>query len=277
MNENQGQLMPDLCNLPGPRPFQKRKNSQMKDNLQTPENLAANSREQMRRKKEMEQENKRTMRGENVEDIVSKTAEILSGGKTFGGWTDNTSNTVKENYLRPSYSQMKRGLRQSKNSGPKNSKTDRLATALKNLSDPVSGPINSKPPLTKIGPDSSRPSPQYSKIRREDIDIEWVRNELYENDELYGILPEELHYIDNLTEEELLEFLPLVGMAARWAGKKVLGGAINMGKKWIKNKVAGAAGRVAGAAGRVAGVAGKVANVANALGGGGDEAAPTGG
>ena len=75
----------------------------MENQVQNPKFKAANAREQARRKSEMEQETKRTTRGENVDDIVSKTMEILSGGKTFGGWTDNRDGRidVAENQEKP--------------------------------------------------------------------------------------------------------------------------------------------------------------------------------
>jgi hypothetical protein len=156
-----------------------------------------NTRQQM----EQEQENKRTLRGENVDDIVSKTADILSGGKTFGGWTDTT-----ENYLKPSPAQLKKAL------------------ARKNKS-------KSNVPLVKIGPDSSRPNPEYTKVQTESFS-------------------EDNDYTDGVTEEEILEVAPAVAaglrvglsLAKRFAaskagqelGRQALGAAEDIAKRKAK-------------------------------------------
>jgi len=242
MNERQGQLMPNISRPSGPRPF-KKKGTQMEKHLQDPKNLAANAREQMRRKKEMEQENKRTMRGESVEEIVAKTAEIISGGKVFGGWTDKTIKEGKHRssteFLKPSPAQLKSAIGKRKKA-----KEDTIVKRLRRMSD------NADVPLVKIGPDSSRENPQYSKIRYESIiaaRLEWIKNELRENHEYYNILSEDVQYIDNLTEEELVELFPLLPMAGMWLGKKLLGGAVKKGFKWLKGKAGGVAKKVGGA------------------------------
>ena len=61
MQEQQGRLEEPLSDLPGPRPFFKKKG----------------------KNKNMEEDNKK-----QIDDIVSKTAEALGTGKAFGGWTD---------------------------------------------------------------------------------------------------------------------------------------------------------------------------------------------
>jgi hypothetical protein len=143
-----------------------------------------------------------------INDIVSRTADILGTGKAFGGWSDDSA---KESLIKPFATQLQQAI--------------------------------------VIGSDHSYLKPQHTKVRRESItaeNLESVRVELQENYEYYGILPED---VDNLTEEELAEAFPLLGMAAgmaaKWAGKKILGSAIRKGKNWVKGKAMGAVGKVA--------------------------------
>jgi|ETNvirnome_6_100_1030635.scaffolds.fasta_scaffold40740_2 hypothetical protein len=207
----------------------------MENQVQNPKFKAANAREQARRKSEMERENKRTLRGENVEEIVAKTAEILSGGKTFGGWTDKTMKEDRSHTLKPSPDQLRKATTNKK------PKPDTLSNELRRLSDP-SDP--STEPLVKIGPDSSRKNPKYTRNINAGVehDFESLRNELKNNHEMFGILPEDVDTINDLTEEELLELAPLLGMAARWAVKKGVGA---LAKRFVRSKVAGAVGKVA--------------------------------
>ena len=119
----------------------------MENHIQNPKFKDANAREQARRKSKMEQENKRTMRGENVDDIIAKTAEILSGGKAFGGWTDNVMKEDRSRTLKPSPAQLRKATTNKK------PELDALSNELRNLSDPP------EKPLVKLGPDSSRKNP----------------------------------------------------------------------------------------------------------------------
>jgi hypothetical protein len=204
----------------------------MENHIQNPKFNSENAKEQSRRNDEMEQENKRTMRGENVDDIIAKTAEILSGGKAFGGWTDNVMKEDRSRTLKPSPAQLRNATTNKK------PKPDALSNELKNLSDPP------KRPLVKLGPDSSRNNTQFTRTISAGVehDFESLRNELKNNHEMFGILPEDVDTIDDLTEQELSEIAPLIGMAV---------GAL--AKRFVKKKVIGAVGKVAAHVGNAMG------------------------
>ena len=115
MKESQGQLMPNLTRLPGPRPFNnKKKEVKMEDNKDT------------------------------IDDIVARTANIIQSGKAFGGWTDNNKNTVKEDrsnlVLKPSAEQLRTAVKKSNLVGGSKlvgTSHKKLTNQLKKLSDGV--------------------------------------------------------------------------------------------------------------------------------------------
>jgi len=119
MNENQGQLMPNLSRPPGPRPF-KKKGTQMEDN------------------------------SKEINDIVSKTANVIGCGKKFGGWTDNSTN---EAFLR----KVTIKIPAKANTKPKDKKKGSLVGRIIRGIFSAGEPTKKGDELVKIGPDSSRP------------------------------------------------------------------------------------------------------------------------
>ena len=182
MQEQQGNLMPQLSGLPGPQPF-KRGKSKMEDKKITSSNP-------------MHDDGKPDMGKPvtaSVDEIVAKTAEAIGAGKAFGGWTDKVDeekNTVKRGAT------IKVKLGKGKPAGSYKEKVsgsdlkaagdmfDRLRGKAKNEATDVSGTMArvraiakkqaqkaaKDTPLVKIGPDSTRKNPQYTKtIRPSDL------------------------------------------------------------------------------------------------------------
>lgn len=80
MQEQQGNLMPQLSGLPGPRPFNKGKNKMENENTSS-NPMQADGKPDMGKPVT-----------DSVDEIVAKAAAALGAGKAFGGWTD----TVEE-------------------------------------------------------------------------------------------------------------------------------------------------------------------------------------
>jgi hypothetical protein len=153
MKESQGQLMPNLSGLPGPRPFNnKKKEVKMEDNKDV------------------------------IDDIVAKTANVIQSGKAFGGWTDNTVKEGKSStkFIKPSAEQLRTAGSKSKQVGPPHSK---LTKQLKKWND-----SEGNEPHTKLGPDSSRPrsQQQYTKNINAGVEHKTTFNNLQE---LPALLP----------------------------------------------------------------------------------------
>ena len=81
MQEQQGNLMPQLSGLPGPRPFKKGKTKM--------ENQTHSHDSHDDGKPDMSKPTDAT-----VDEIVSRTAEAIGAGKAFGGWTDSVEENV---------------------------------------------------------------------------------------------------------------------------------------------------------------------------------------
>ena len=82
MQEQQGNLMPQLSGLPGPRPFKKGKTKM--------ENQTHSHDSHDDGKPDMSKPTDAT-----VDEIVSRTAEAIGAGKAFGGWTDKVDEEKK--------------------------------------------------------------------------------------------------------------------------------------------------------------------------------------
>ena len=76
MQEQQGNLMPQLSGLPGPRPFNKGKNKMENENKSS-NPMHADGKPDMSKPVT-----------DSVDEIVAKAAAALGAGKAFGGWTD---------------------------------------------------------------------------------------------------------------------------------------------------------------------------------------------
>ena len=183
MNEQQGNLMPQLSGLPGPKPF-KRGKTKMEDNKNTSSNP-------------IQDDGKPDMSKpvtDSVDDIVAKTAKALGAGKAFGGWTDDVEEQVKISKLtipvklgkgQPAYKEkvsrddakaaadMFDSLRgKSKKKPVKESNIAKQMARVKALAMKQAKKAAKDAPLVKIGPDSSRPThqQQYTKnIRPSDL------------------------------------------------------------------------------------------------------------
>jgi len=181
MNEQQGNLMPQLSGLPGPKPF-KRGKTKMEDNKNTSSNP-------------IQDDGKPDMSKpvtDSVDDIVAKTAKALGAGKAFGGWTDDVEEQAKISKLtipvklgkgQPAYKEkvsrddakaaadMFDRLR-GKKKPVKESNIAKQMARVKALAMKQAKKASKDAPLVKIGPDSSRPThqQQYTKnIRPSDL------------------------------------------------------------------------------------------------------------
>ena len=179
MQEQQGNLMPQLSGLPGPRPF-KRGKTKMEDNKNTSSNP-------------IQDDGKPDMSKpvtDSVDDIVAKTAKALGAGKAFGGWTDKVEEgatiskltiPVKLGKGRPAYKEkvsrddakaagdMFDRLRGKKKPVKENNISKTMAR-VKALAMKQANKAKDDAPLVKIGPDSTRKNPEYTKtIRPSDL------------------------------------------------------------------------------------------------------------
>tara|TARA_R110000824_G_scaffold60451_6_gene161586 strand:+ start:664 stop:1251 length:588 start_codon:yes stop_codon:yes gene_type:complete len=187
MQEQQGNLMPQLSGLPGPRPFKRGKTNM--------ENKATNG--NPIHKDGKPDWSKPT--DATVDEIVARTSEAIASGKAFGGWTDDVEEQVRQ------------GATIDRNNIEKmHKKVKGLAKAAMNRQ--AAANKKNDAPLVKIGPDSTRENPQYTKnIRPSDLKNEEV--------------------------QQLDEILPLLGMAAGGLIKKAAGAVL--GKVFKKSKNAG--------------------------------------
>lgn len=89
-----------------------------------------------------------------INDIVSRTANVIGCGKKFGGWTDNSTN---ESFLK---------IPAKANTKPKE-KGSMVGRIIKGMLS-AGKPTKKGDELVKIGPDSSRPEKerQYTKTRK---------------------------------------------------------------------------------------------------------------
>lgn len=82
MQEQQGNLMPQLSGLPGPRPFNKGKNKMENENTSS-NPMQADGKPDMGKPVT-----------DSVDEIVAKAAAALGAGKAFGGWTDKVEEGI---------------------------------------------------------------------------------------------------------------------------------------------------------------------------------------
>ena len=184
MNEQQGNLTPQLSGLPGPKPF-KRGKQKMEDNKITSSNP-------------IQDDGKPDMGKpvtDSVDDIVSKTAKALAQGKAFGGWTDKVEEheitegatiskltiPVKLGKGRPAYKEkVSRGDAKAaadmfdrlrgKKKPVKESNIAKQMARVRAIAKKQAQKAAKDTPLVKIGPDSTRKNPQYTKtIRPSDL------------------------------------------------------------------------------------------------------------
>ena len=122
--------MLNLSRTPGSRPF-KKKGTQMEDN------------------------------SKEINDIVSRTANVIGCGKKFGGWTDNSTN---ESFLRKVTIKIPAKANTKPKDKEKGSLVGRIIRGMLSAGEPT----KKGDELVKIGPDSSRPEKerQYTKTTK---------------------------------------------------------------------------------------------------------------
>ncbi len=176
MNEQQGNLMPHLSGLPGPKPFRRGK-TKMEDNKNTSSNP-------------LQDDGKPDMGKpvtDSVDDIVAKTAKALGAGKAFGGWTDDVEEGVEKSSIikvklgkgksAGSYKEKVSGsdlkaagdmFNRLRTNKTKNEATDIRGTMarVRAIAKKQADKASKDTPLVKIGPDSTRKNPQYTKTTR---------------------------------------------------------------------------------------------------------------
>ena len=243
MQEQQGSLMPQLSGLPGPRPF-KRGKTKMEDNKTTSSNPThADGKPDMSKPVTA-----------SVDEIVAKTADAIGAGKSFGGWTDKVEEgatiskltiPVKLGKGQPAYKEkvsrddakaagdMFDRLRGEKKPVNENNISKTMARVKKIAlaqARKAAERVKADAPLVKIGPDSTRKNPQYTKtIRPSDIKKK-VSEQVQQLDEL-PILPALLP-LAKMAGGALLKKGLVGGMARNMAGKA-------LGKVFKKSKVPG--------------------------------------
>ena len=180
MQEQQGSLMPQLSGLPGPRPF-KRGKTKMEDKTHSHETHEDG-------KSDMSKPTDAT-----VEDIVSRTANAIGAGKAFGGWTDNVEEAAKISKLtipvklgkaQPAGGSYKEKVSRDdakaagdmfdrlrgKKKPVKENNISKTMARVKALAMKQANKAKDDAPLVKIGPDSTRKNPEYTKtIRPSDL------------------------------------------------------------------------------------------------------------
>ena len=240
MQEQQGNLMPQLSGLPGPRPFRRGK-TKMEDNKTTSSNP-------------MHDDGKPDMGKPvtaSVDEIVAKTAEAIGAGKAFGGWTDKVEEgatiskltiPVKLGKGQPAYKEkvsrddakaaadMFDSLRsKSKKKPVKENNISKQMARVKALAMKQAKKA-ADAPLVKIGPDSTRKNPEYTKtIRPSDIKKK-VNEETKQLDEIAPFLP-------FLAMGAKAMAGGLARKAAMGVGRNMIGGAIR--KVFKKSKAPG--------------------------------------
>ena len=197
MKESQGQLMPNLSGLPGPRPFNNKK-------------------------KEVKMENNKDI----IDDIVARTANVIQSGKAFGGWTDNTVKEGKSStkFIKPSAEQLRSASTKkpkSKLVGPPHSK---LTKQLNKWND-----SEGNEPHTKLGPDSSRPrsQQQYTKNINAGVEHKTTFNNLQELPALLPLAAKALPMVGRMA-------MKAIGSKTGQAiAKKGIGRAASSASNWI--------------------------------------------
>ena len=159
MQEQQGNLMPQLSGLPGPRPFKRGKTNM--------ENKATNG--NPIHKDGKPDWSKPT--DATVDEIVARTSEAIAAGKAFGGWTDDVEEQVRQ------------GAPIDRNN------IEKMHKKVKGLAMAAMNRQADDAPLVKTGPDSSRPvhKQQYTKTTRPS-DLKPKNEEVQQLDEILPFL-----------------------------------------------------------------------------------------